>query len=186
MMVMGVFCLNLEGLQGALLLAINLGMAASGLLFATGVVHRATGTTYLPRLGGLFDQLPLLGLTFLLAALSTMAMPGTPGFDPAHLILEGTIETHHWVLAVAVATGSVASAAFLLWAFQRAFLAVRRDTRLRDRKIRLSLAEAVLAGTVCAVLLGVGFYSRPWLETVDGSLKHLSSQLAQSQSQRLH
>ncbi|QSA98280.1 NuoM family protein [Methylococcus sp. EFPC2] len=177
MLTVGVFCLNREGLQGSLILTVNFGMAAAGLLFATGVLFRATRTALLPRLGGLFDAFPLLGLTFLLAALSTMAMPGTPGFDAAHLMLEGAIATHPWAVAVAVASGSVASAAFLLWAFQRAFLARRRDRALHPTKIRLNAAEFVLAGTVCAVLLVVGFYTQPWLELVDGSLTHLAGKL---------
>ncbi|MBS1211390.1 MAG: proton-translocating NADH-quinone oxidoreductase, chain [Proteobacteria bacterium] len=174
MLAIGVFCLNREGLQGSLLLAINFGAAASGLLFTTGILYRCTRTTLLPRLGGMFDVLPLVGLTFLVAALSTMAMPGTPGFDAAHLLLEGAIESHHWGIAVLVASGSVASAGFLLWAFQRAFLAQRRDNALQPEKIRLSLSELSLTGTLCAVLLGVGFYSEPWLEVVDGSLTHLA------------
>jgi len=177
MLVIGVFCLNRDGLQGGLLLAIDFGVAASALLFVTGILHRSTHTIYLPRLGGMFDSLPLLGLTFLLAALSTMAMPGTPGFDAAHLMLEGAIETHNWGVAVTMAAGSVASAAFLLWAFQRAFLARRRDTALRPEKIRLSLPEAVLVGTLCTVQLGVGFYTEPWLEIVDSSLTALAGRM---------
>jgi len=177
MLVIGAFCLNLEGLQGSLLLSINFGVAASALLFVTGILHRSIHTTYLPRLGGMFDTLPLLGLTFLLAALSTMAMPGTPGFDSAHLMLEGAIETHHWGVAVAIALGSVASAAFLLWAFQRAFLAKRRDAALKPEKIRLSLPEAALVGALCSVQLGVGFYTEPWLEIVDDSLVKLANKI---------
>jgi len=119
----------------------------------------------------------LLGLTFLLAALSTMAMPGTPGFDAAHLMLEGAIKTHNWGVAVAMASGSVASAAFLLWAFQRAFLAKRQDAALRPEKFRLSLPEAVLVGALCSVQLGVGFYTEPWLEIVDGSLSKLANKI---------
>lgn len=174
MLAAGVFCLNREGLQGSLLLAINFGAAASALLFVTGVLHRRMRTTFLPRLGGLFDTMPLPGLAFLLAALSTMAMPGTPGFDAAHLMLEGAIETHSLGVAVAMAAGSVASAAFLLWAFQRAFLARRRDAALRPEKIRLSLPEAALVAALCAVQLGVGFYTEPWLAIVDSSLARLA------------
>jgi NADH-quinone oxidoreductase subunit M len=178
MLVVGVFCLNAAGLQGSLVLAINFGAAAAGLLFATGVLYRTTGTALLPRLGGMFDALPLLGLTFLIAALSTMAMPGTPGFDAAHLILEGAIQAHHWMLAVAVATGSVAAAGFLLWAFQRAFLARRRDNRLQPLTLRMSLPEIALAGILCSVMLAVGFYSKPWLAIADASLSDLAQRLS--------
>jgi NADH-quinone oxidoreductase subunit M len=178
MLVVGVFCLNAAGLQGSLVLAINFGAAAAGLLFATRVLYRTTGTALLPRLGGMFDALPLLGLTFLIAALSTMAMPGTPGFDAAHLILEGAIQAHHWMLAVAVATGSVAAAGFLLWAFQRAFLARRRDNRLQPLTLRMSLPEIALAGILCSVMLAVGFYSKPWLAIADASLSDLAQRLS--------
>jgi len=177
LLVIGVFCLSLDGMRGSLLLAVNFGVAGAGLLFVTGVLYRCTGTTQLPRLGGMFDSLPLLGLTFLLAALTTMAMPGTPGFDAAHLVLESAIETHHWGLAVVVATGSVASAAFLLWAFQRAFLARRRERILAPETIRLSIPEVTLVGTLCAVMLGVGFYTKPWLEIVDATLVHLAQRV---------
>lgn len=177
MLAVGIFSLNHEGLQGSLVLAVNFGAAVSGLFFITGVIYRSTKTSFLPRLGGLFDMLPLLGLTFFLAALSNMAMPGTPGFDAAHLMLEGAIETHDWGVAVALAVGSVGNAAFLLWAFQRAFLAQRKETVLRPEQIRLSLSEVALAGAICAVLLGVGSYMRPWLEIVNGSLFDLAHRL---------
>jgi NADH-quinone oxidoreductase subunit M len=174
MLTIGIFCLNKVALEGSLILAINLGVAISGLFFVMGIFYRSTRTTFLPRLGGLFDATPLLGFTFLIAALSTMSMPGTPGFDAAHLILEGAIGTYHWSVAVAVGAGSVASAAFLLWAFQRAFLAQRTEKTLQPTKIKLKVPEAVLAAAVCAVLAGVGFYTGPWLEIVDGSINALS------------
>lgn len=180
MLTIGIFCLNKEGLQGSLLLSINFGVAIAGMLFVTGVLQRSAKTSLLPRLGGMFDLLPLLGVTFLLAALSNMAMPGTPGFDATHLMLEGAIEAHDWSIALVEAIGSVASAAFLLWAFQRAFLARRRDTRLRRDPIDLSLPEAVLAGSVCIVLLGIGMYMEPWLEIVDDSLNGLAQILDHS------
>jgi NADH-quinone oxidoreductase subunit M len=178
MLVIGVFCLDREGLAGALLLAVNFGFAGSALLFASGLLLHRAGSALLPRLGELFDPMPLLGITFLIAALSTMAMPGTPGFDAAHLLLEGAIENHDLIVGVIVAVGNVLAAAFLLWAFQRTFLAHRRETVIRPLKTRLTLTEAVLNGLVCAVLLGVGFYSEPWLEVVDKSVTTLAERFA--------
>ena len=60
---------------------------------------------------------------------------------------------------------------------QRAFLARRRDAALRPEKIRLSLAEAALVGILCMVQLGVGFYTEPWLEIVEGPLGKLAERL---------
>lgn len=179
MLVVGVFCLNSEGLAGTLLLSMNFGIAASGLLFSTGLMFRRAGSALLPRLGGLFDLMPLLGITFLISALSTMAMPGTPGFDAAHLLLEGSIEAHDWGITIAVATGNVLAAAFLLWAFQRAFLAQRKESLSQRQKTKLTVPEATLNGIVCAVLLGVGFYTEPWVQIVNESVDELAQRFEQ-------
>lgn len=180
MLVIGIFCLNRVAMEGSLILSITFGVAASGLFFVMGIFYRSTRTTFLPRLGGLFDATPLLGFTFLIAALSTMAMPGTPGFDAAHLILEGAVKTYHWSIAVAVGLGSVASAAFLLWAFQRAFLAQRRERSPHPKKIKLDVPEVLLAGAICGVLVGIGFNTEPWIQMVYTSLDTLSQRFETS------
>jgi NADH-quinone oxidoreductase subunit M len=174
MLVLGIFSLNREGLAGALLLSVDFGLAAAGLLFSAGLLLRRAGSALLPRLGGLFDFMPVLAITFLISALSTMAMPGTPSFDAAHLLLEGTIEAHASGVAVAVAAGNVLAAAFLLYAFQRTFLAQRRETAIRPVRTRMTLPEATLTGIVCLVLLGMGFYVEPWLKIVDKSVSGLA------------
>ncbi len=59
--------------------------------------------------------------------------------------------------------GNVVTAALLLWALQRAFLAERREQRLRVDERPLTRHETALAGIVCAVLIGVGFHTAPWV-----------------------
>jgi len=65
LLIAGVFSLNPAGLRGSLLLALNLGLAASGLFIVAGLLYRRLGTTRFYRLGGLFETAPLLGLVFL-------------------------------------------------------------------------------------------------------------------------
>ncbi|RYU57515.1 NADH-quinone oxidoreductase subunit M [Methylolobus aquaticus] len=178
MLLVGVFTLDREGLTGTLLLSANFGLAASGLLFATGLVHRRAGSTLLPRLGGMFEAMPLLGITFLLAALSTMAMPGTPGFDAAHLLLDGAIGASDWGIAAAVALGNVLTAAFLLWAFQRIFLAERKRPAACRPGIPLTRPEWLLASIVCLALLAIGFHTEPWVAIVSKSVGGLTAAYA--------
>ena len=175
MLLVGVFTLDSQGLTGTLLLSVNFGIAASGLLFATGLVHRRAGSTLMPRLGGMFETMPLLGITFLIAALSTMAMPGTPGFDAAHLLLEGAIGASDWGIATAVAVGNVMSAALLLWAFQRIFLAEPKRASAPRHPIPLRRPEWLLAGSVCLLLLSVGFHTEPWVGIIAKSIGNLSA-----------
>jgi NADH-quinone oxidoreductase subunit M len=177
-LVVGLFALNHAGLQGGLLLALNLSLATAGLFFATSLLQQRTGTTRLDEFGGLFERLPLLGLTFMAAALGTLAMPGTPGFEAAHLALEGMLESFHWAAAYGAAAGNVLVASVLLWAYQRVFFsrAAGPDRPLHD----LRGGERWVAAVFCAVIFGIGLYAHPWIETVSASLEQLASAATQS------
>jgi NADH-quinone oxidoreductase subunit M len=168
MLVIGAFCFNVTGLEGSILLSVAYGLATAGMLFSVGLIYERTRTAFLPRLGGLFDTNATLALLFLISALSTMVMPGTPGFDAAHLLVEGIIEEDGWMLAVAILVGNVMSAAFLLWAFQRVFMATpKRVEQPYSCSHHPVWTERFIAGVICLLLIGTGFYTTPWLEYID-------------------
>ncbi|TAN52856.1 MAG: hypothetical protein EPN21_02675 [Methylococcaceae bacterium] len=170
-LLLGVLTLDREGLAGTLLMTIDTGIAGAALLLVSGQIQRRTGTVLLPRLGGLQDPLPALGLTFMVASLTLMAMPGTPGFDAAHLLLEGALEVHEWGVALALAFGTVLTAGFLLWAFQRIFLGHAHGIR-HAAIAPVTVTEGVMAALLSVSLLA-GFYTHPWLELIDANLPGL-------------
>jgi NADH-quinone oxidoreductase subunit M len=177
-LVIGLFSLGNAGFQGSMMLSVNFGLAIAGLVFMTGLVYHRTQTTLLSRLGGLFDRLPLIGIAFLVAGLSIVGMPGTPGFDAAHLVLEDAMHNFGALVTTAAALGNVVAAGFLLWAFQRAFLAASDGKRPHLEVARASFLERLLAAMVILLLLGVGFYSEPWLELIEQPAQALSSDFA--------
>ena len=118
---MGLFALNFAGFQGGLLQMLNLGLAGAGLFFVAAFLHTRVGPPELSSMGGLVYALPLLSTTFLVLALATVGLPGTGGFNGEHLILIGAYEVG-WTMALAVGTGTVLTAAYLLWYFQRGFM----------------------------------------------------------------
>jgi len=174
LIVIGLFTLHRLAFQGAVLLSVTFGLAIAALMFMTGMVYRRTRTTSLRKLGGLFDTIPFIGVTFLVAGLTIVGMPGTPGFDAVHLVLEASIHRFGGLLSIAAALGNVAAAGFLLWAFQRAFLAPRTEGLPPLRVEPTSSAERLVAGLVLLVLLGAGFWSEPWLELIEQPLAALS------------
>lgn len=177
-LVIGLFSLGELSFEGSVMLTVNFGLAIAGLTFMNGMVYRRTGTMLLDRLGGLFDRLPVIGIAFLVAALSIVGMPGTPGFDAVHLVLEDAMHRFGALVTIAAALGNVVAAGFLLLAFQRAFLA-RRAAGLPQRDVEPpTLLEQAVAVMVILVLLGTGFYSEPWLELVEQPLKGLSALFA--------
>ncbi|WP_313954197.1 NADH-quinone oxidoreductase subunit M [Accumulibacter sp.] len=175
LIVIGLFTLHPAGLQGALLLAVNFGLAITVMLMMIGYVYRRAGTTNLDRLGGLFDRVPFIAIAFLIGGLALLGMPGTPGFDAVHLVLEASIQTFGALPTIATALGNVAAAGFLLWAFQRAFLAQRpKDLPVR-RIARTSVMEYFVGGTTLLVLLVAGFFPEPWLQLTDTATQALAA-----------
>lgn len=173
LVVMGMFALDAIAFQGAVLLSANFGLAAMAMMLMTGFVYRRMRTTQLEKLGGLFDAIPAIGLTFLVAGLAIVGMPGTPGFDAAHLLLEASIHRFGALPTVAAALGNVVAAGFLLWAFQRAFLGHSPEKRQQVIE-RAAGMELVVAGILVLVLLVAGFHMSPWLELIELPLENLA------------
>ncbi len=172
-LIIGLFSLNQTAFEGAILLSINFGLATSGLLFMTGFVFWRTNTMLLKKLGGLFDHIPFIGITFLISGLSIVGMPGTPGFDAAHLILEASIHRFGALITIAAALGNVVAAGFLLWAFQRAFLSPKIGSWHQKAIAPASRSEEVLAAMIIITLLTTGFYTEPWLGLIENSMHGL-------------
>lgn len=159
-LLIGLINSNDQTLSGSLLLSIAFGLASIGMILSTGFIRSKTGTTFIPRLGNLFENNTFSAILFLLAALSTMAIPGTPGYNAAHLLLEGLIEASGWKSAIAILIGNVLAAAFLLRAFQQVYIASPRRAILHKlhNKKHILQGETLICCVLCALILLAGFY----------------------------
>jgi NADH-quinone oxidoreductase subunit M len=175
--IMGLFALNVQGLQGALMLMLNLGIATTGLLFLAGFLHARTGSSELSAFGGLGRHVPLLATFFFIIGLAFIGVPGTSGFPGEFLILLGAFAAHGALAAIAV-LGVILNAALFLWYYERAFLGpVTRDAvrGLRDLRPREVIAAATLAGLV----LGIGLFPDPLLRMTSGSVQAVVERVEQ-------
>jgi NADH-quinone oxidoreductase subunit M len=185
LLIIGVFCFNTFGLQGSLLLAIAYGLATAGMFFSVGLVYQRTRTAFMPRLGGLIDRHTTIGLLFLLSAFSTMIMPGTPGFDSAHLLIEGMIEEFGWAVAIVVLLGNVMAAAILLRAFQQLFIATsKRYPQPYSRVPQPAPKERLITLVLALLLVTSGFYTTPWLNFIGSEVAALVQGFPMHQSQQ--
>ena len=74
---LGIFALNEDGVQGALLQMVNHGLVTLPLFFIVGLLAaRAGGSEDLRDMGGIAFRAPVLASLFLIVALATLAMPG--------------------------------------------------------------------------------------------------------------
>jgi NADH-quinone oxidoreductase subunit M len=173
---LGVFSLNFNGMQGGLLQMLNLGLTGAGLFFIAGFLASRLGTADLSLMGGLHHKVPRLALTFLVIGLAGVGMPGTNGFNGEHLVMLGAFRVH-WTMALAVGTGTVLSAAYFLWYYQRAFLG---EVNPRSGSIQdLGRSELVIAASMAGAIFWIGLYTSPFLQTMNGSLTQLTARVEQ-------
>jgi NADH-quinone oxidoreductase subunit M len=181
--VVGLFSLTPQGLQGALLQQVNHGITSGALFFIMGMIYERRGTTYIRELGGLWEQMPRFGRLFLIATLSSIALPLTNGFVGEFLILLGAYQRYP-VAASFAATGVIWSAIYMLWMFQRVMygpVANPLNRRLRDVDGTESGLLAVFA--VLMFLLGIvpNLATRPMLSAIGQTLRPIENAPAVSE-----
>ena len=173
--VVGLFALNYQGLQGSLLTMINLGFSTAGLFFIAGFLYSRQQTTQLSAFGGMAKQVPLLATFFLLIGLASIGLPGTNGFVGEFLILLGAFKAKWWFGAVAV-LGVIFGAAYFLWYYERAMLGPVGKA-VRDTISDLQVRELVIATSLSVMILWIGLYPAPFLRMMNGSVQALVDRL---------
>jgi NADH-quinone oxidoreductase subunit M len=171
---LGIFALNIQGLQGGLLQMVNHGLSTGALFLLVGIVYERRHTRLIEQFGGLTKIMPLFAAVFMIVTLSSIGLPGTNGFVGEFLILLGAFGTHRaW--AVVAATGVILAAVYMLWMFQRVMFGTVTHTeneKLRDMT-RHELATLV---PILVLIFWIGIYPKPFLDTMDASVKHVLEQ----------
>lgn len=179
LIVIGLFDFNSYGMEGSILLSISYGLATAGILLSLGMIYKRTHTAFIPRLGGMFDNNTAIAFLFVICALSTMVMPGTPGFDGIHLLLEGTIKGQGWLVAISILFGNVLAVGLLLRAFQQIYIAAPKRfqgafTYTHHTSLQPSPRnEWIIAIVICGLLIATGLNTSPWLHIIDQNLESI-------------
>ncbi len=118
--VLGIFAFNQAAIEGSILQMVNHGLSTGALFLLVGVVYDRRHTRMLADYGGIAQTMPLYATLFVIAALSSVGLPGLNGFVGEFLILAGSFRTHP-IAAIMAATGVILAAIYLLWLVQRVF-----------------------------------------------------------------
>ncbi|HEX6134195.1 MAG TPA: NADH-quinone oxidoreductase subunit M [Longimicrobiales bacterium] len=169
--VLGVFALTLQGVQGAMIVMLSHGLSTGAMFLLLGMLYERRHTRAIDEFGGLAAVAPGLGTVFVFTALASIGLPGTSGFVGEFLALIGTFQTHPWV-AVIGATGVIFAAYYMLPMVQKILFnaLTRPENRLLPDLTRREIA--VLAPLV-AGMLWMGVYPKPFLERADVTLTTL-------------
>jgi NADH-quinone oxidoreductase subunit M len=165
---LGIFSLNPQGAQGALLQMVNHGLVVAPLLFIVALLaQRAGGSEDIREMGGIAFRAPVLASIFLIVALATLAIPGSSNFVGEFLILLGVFKAK-LAIAIIAFTGVVLASVYALRLFIRA-MHNRVGARVESRE--LSVADGVVLVPVIAVILFMALYPQLALHRSEGSVK---------------
>ena len=104
---LGLFALNAQGIEGAILQMVNHGLSTGALFLLVGMIYEQTHTRELSVYGGLWKIMPVFGAISLIVVLSSMGLPGLNGFVGEFTILLGA-----WGAGQTEVYGTVVFAAF--------------------------------------------------------------------------
>ncbi|MEW5783876.1 MAG: complex I subunit 5 family protein [Bacillota bacterium] len=157
------------GFAGSLYHIINHAFFKAGLFMMVGAVYMLTRELELPRLGGMARKMPLVAITFLIAACGIAGIPGFNGYASKTLLHDALLELHahygYFSLYLAERIFVVTSAltiCYFIKLFRGLFLGPLPD-RL-NRTCRLSLTANAALSSFALIIIGIGLFPNLLLE----------------------
>jgi len=164
--VLGIFALTEEGMQGAVIQMINHGLSTGALFLLVGMIYERRHTKLIADYGGIARIMPVFAAIYMLVMLSSVGLPGLNGFVGEFLILLGAFNSDYlgsyWYGTFAAA-GVILAAVYLLWSYQRVFFGT--VTREENRNLSdLGFREIALLVPILLLIVWIGFFPKPFLD----------------------
>jgi NADH-quinone oxidoreductase subunit M len=168
---LGMFALNVQGLNGSVLQMVNHGLSTGALFLLVGMLYERRHTRLIADFGGIARPMPVFAFFFGIVTMSSIGLPLLNGFVGEFLILLGAFLASPW-MAVAATSGVVLAAAYMLWMFRRVmFGPVEND---ENRKlIDLDLREKLVMVAIVIPIVWIGIYPEPFLRRIEPSVIEL-------------
>ncbi|MEW2507858.1 NADH-quinone oxidoreductase subunit M [Amycolatopsis sp. CA-161197] len=184
---LGIFAFNEQAMIGSVSYMLNHSLSTGMLIVVVGLIVMRGGSTRISDYGGMAKVTPLLGGMLLIAGLSALSLPGTNSFVSEFLVLIGSFVTQP-VYTIIATVGMVLAAAYVLWLYQRIMQGpVRGDAligvgggpgtaiapELGAKKAIKDLGgrEIAILAPMVILIIGLGFYPKPVLDTITPSVQ---------------
>ena len=178
---LGLFALNSQGIQGGILQMINHGLSTGALFLLVGMVYEQTHTREFSEYGGLWKLMPVYGAIMLIVALSSMGLPGLNGFVGEFTILLGAFGSKAigspWFAGIA-AVGVIMAAVYILYMFQKMFLgpegSIVEEVKKHGHPLRdLNWREIITAVPLLVFIFWIGLYPKPFFDLMAPAVEKL-------------
>jgi len=161
MVMLGLFALNPNGVNGGVLQMINHGIYSGALFLLVGIIYERRHTRNVAEFGGLSHVMPGYAAVFLGMVMTAIGLPLLAVFISEFLALRGAFEANvGW--AAWAALGIILNAGYFLWLYQRMFFGTV-DNPKNEKLPDLNLREWAYMVPLLIMSLWIGVYPKPFL-----------------------
>lgn len=176
---LGLFALNSQGIQGGILQMVNHGLSTGALFIIVGMIYERRHTRDMDAFGGLWKVMPIYGALTIIVTLSSLGLPGLNGFVGEFAILLGAWDAGqtgnplgtYWFAGLA-AIGVILAAVYMLYMFQKLFLGPvdkKENQTLKD----LNLREILTLAPIIVLIFWIGLYPKPFFVLISPAVEKL-------------
>lgn len=177
--VLGIFSITEEGVQGAIIQMVNHGLSTGMLFLLIGMIYERRHTRAIADYGGIIRVMPAYGVFFGIAMFSSIGLPGLNGFIGEFLTLKGAFDSpylnSYWFTILGT-TGVIFAAVYLLWMYQRVFLG-ELDKEENKSLTDLTKREWTMLVPLVIFIVWIGVYSKPFMEISAASTEKLVNKI---------
>ena len=181
---LGIFSMTEEGMQGAIIQMVNHGLSTGALFLLVGMVYDRTHTRTISEYGGLAKIMPVYAAAMLLVSLSSIGLPGLNGFVGEFLVLLGAFKSvalGSVAYAAVAASGVILSAVYMLWMYQRVFFGPVREGGKYHGQFVFDIDRREIGALVPIVIfiVWIGVFPGTFLKATAGTAKHVTTLMEQ-------
>lgn len=174
---LGIFVLNTQGIEGAILQMINHGITTGALFLCVGMIYERTHSRELSKATGIGKFMPIYVTFLTFFSLSSLAFPGTNSFVGEFLILVGGFAKSIPVAACAI-PGAVLAAAYMLRMLQKVVWGAEKNPdQSWLASMDLNVREIITLAPLLFFVLWIGLAPTPFLDVMHTSVAHLVGQV---------
>ena len=178
---LGIFALNLEGIDGAVYQMLNHGVSTGALFLLVGMIYMRRHTREISEFGGLWHSVPVYAGVFMFAMLSSVGLPGLNGFVGEFLIMLGTF-LHSWLAVAFAVTGVILGALYMLWTYERVMwgpITNKLNETIKDMTAR----EISVMIPLMALMIVMGLYPKFLISKMEPSVAEVLARVHSAQVQ---
>jgi len=171
LIMLAIFSLNTEAVEGAIYQMLSHGLSTGALFLIVGILYERAHTRLIKDFGGVSSQMPVFSAFFLICMLSSVGLPGLTGFIGEILCIFGIFKTNKLLAILGIST-VVLAAAYLLWAFQRIMQGPIKNEKILSFK-DVNKREIAYLVPIIIMMFWMGIYPTPFLKRMDNYVNEL-------------